>query len=278
MAGRPARRNAANSADPSVKGQAFSIRGAAGNANKKRGGGGGRIPGGGGAADDASSSGLSVSAKGTIALLKRFLAQRWNGEAKFLNLENLAQDAVLKENKVAAPGQPDAHKDIGTVIFKLASESYPDILTISLGHNDFKTLGPIVSLPQYIPHLRNLSLEGNDIKWTKDLAGFTSGKHGKFKNLQELILIGNPMQTNAASAMNEEGYRAEVIAKFPSLTLLDRIPVPPKGSAIGGAASGPAKPDQILGPDVPTRNFPLQVRSGFSDEAATGIVPGFLHK
>lgn len=105
-----------------------------------------------------------------------------------------------------------------------------------------------------------------------------SSHKGKFTSLRELVLVGNPVQTNAASALNEEGYRAEVIAKFPTLTLLDSVAVSPKESAIARLPSGKAKADTVLGPDVPIRNFPLQSKAGFSDESATGIVPGFLHR
>lgn len=135
-----------------------------------------------------------------------------------------------------------------------------------------------MTLSQYIPNLQNLSLEQNDLKWTKDLAALNS-KHGKFTSLRELVLTGNPMQTNAASALNEEGYRAEVIAKFPTLTLLDSVAVSPKESSIAQLPSGKGKPtDQVLGPDVPVRNFPLQVKPGFRDESANEIVAAFLHR
>lgn len=259
-----------------MKGQAFNIRGAAApvrrpngpSENKKT----GRIPGGG------DQPAPVFNTQSTVALLKRFLASRWNGGAKFLNLENLADDPILKDAKVAAPGQPNAHKDIGTVIFKLASEIYPDLITVSLAQNNFKSLAPVMQLPQYLPDLQNLSLEGNDLKWTKDLNTFASASKAKLKSLREVILIGNPMQTNAVSAMNEEGYRAEVIAKFPTLNLLDRVQVTQKETAIAQLPSGKGKSDQILGADTPTRQFPLQTKAGFSDEAANGIVPGFLHK
>lgn len=210
-------------------------------------------------------------------MLRRFLANRWNGAANLLDLSNMKDDGILKEGGVHPPGDPNAHKDIAAVIFKLASEMYQHTASITLGNNDFKTLAPLATLAQYFPNLQNLSLEHNDIKWTKDL-GTLNNKQGKFTSLRELVLTGNPMQTNAASALNEEGYRAEVIAKFPTLTLLDSVPVSPKESEIAQLPTGKGKADQILGPEVPIRDFPIQTRVGFSDESANGIVPGFLHR
>lgn len=180
------------------------------------------------------------------------------------------------------PGQPGAHKDIGSVMWKLAAELYPSMITLSLANNDFKTLAPCASLPQHLPHLQNLSLENNDLKWTKDLTPLSKNRLGKLRNLRELMLTGNPMQENAAAAMNEEGYRAEVLAHFPTLVLLDRVSVSQKETAGAqvllsiGKAKGAEQ--STLGPETPTRNFPLQNKAGFSDEAASGIVLNFLHK
>lgn len=153
--------------------------------------------------DHAPSS--SFNTQGTIGVLRRFLASRWNGSANFLNLDNMQADEILKESKVIPPGTPGAHKDIGAVMWKLASELYPGLTTLSLGNNDLKTLAPLSQLPQHLPNIQNLSLEGNDLKWTKDLSTFAKNKNGSLKNLRELMLTGNPMQQNAVSAMNEEG-------------------------------------------------------------------------
>lgn len=271
---RTGRKNAVKSAAPDVTGQAFNIRGAANNSQSKAKL-TARIAGAPGAAGGSGPS----TAQGMIGVLKRVLASRWNGPANYLNLDRLADDAILKENDLTPPGQPKAHKDIGRVLFKLVSENFPSITTLSLANNEFKTLGPVAALPEYLPDLQNLSLQGNDLKWTKDLSVFSSAaRGGKLKNLRELILTGNPMQTNAASAMNQENYRSEVIAKFPTLTLLDGEAVTPKESAVAKLPSGKGKGDQILTADMPTRPFPLAVKAGFSDEHASAVVPAFLHK
>ncbi len=51
---------------------------------------------------------------------------------------------------------------------------------------------PSSSLPVYLPNLQNLSLEGNELKWTKDLDTFAS-RRSKLANLKELLLTGNPV-------------------------------------------------------------------------------------
>ncbi|CAO1620565.1 unnamed protein product [Parajaminaea phylloscopi] len=271
------------SREPTATGHAFAIRGAAsaGGATKGRGRPGGRAATGDTSAG-ASSSASSMSTQGTIGVLRRFMASRWNGSANFLNLDNMKADAILSENGVKPPGQAGAHKDIASVMWKLAAELYPSLVTLSLANNDFKTLTPCLTLPQHLPNIVNLSLEGNDLKWTKDLLTLSKSKFGKLTSLRELMLTGNPVQENATAAMNEEGYRAEVLAQFPSLALLDRKSVSQKETAVAQLPStvgkGKASEQSTLGPDTPTSNFPLQVKGGFSDEAASSIVPGFLHK
>lgn len=134
---------------------------------------------------------------------------------------------------------------------------------------------------------QNLSLESNDIKWTRDLA-FNASKiraNARFNALNELVLNGNPVHDNAVAAGNEEGYRAEVLARFPQLHMLDKKPVseqehsfaslPGKGlgKEKGGASSGAASAK------VEVRDFPVAIRPGFAmDEAVNGVIASFLSK
>lgn len=87
------------------------------------------------------------------------------------------------------------------------------------------------------------------------------------------------------------GYRAEVLSHFPTLTLLDRVPVTPKEQAIAqlpssskggpsGKGKGGSDPSTTLGPDTPTKPFSstLHIKPGFSDPSAESIVPTFLAK
>lgn len=173
------------------------------------------------------------------------------------------------------PGSP---KELGNVVWKLCSETYPDVVTVSLANNGLRTLNPFSTLPVYIPNLQNLSLEGNDLKWTKDLDVFAARK-SKLINLKELLLIGNPMHTSAVAAGNEEGYRREVLGRFRNLTLLDQKVVTPTESGFANLpASSKAKKVDAEAAQVPLRNFPVPNKPGFVDAEAGAIMPTFLSK
>lgn len=242
-----------------------------------------------------------------ISLIKRFLESRWNPQAKFLNLEvrtlqdfrklsrprstltdprllptspsqNMRADPILQAEGVKPPGSAGAAKELGNVIWKLCSETFPDVVTISLANNGFRNLGPVSSLPAYFPNLQNLSLEGNDLKWTKDLDTYASRKT-KLVNLKELLLTGNPVHANAIAAGNEEGYRREVLSKFRHLTMLDQKPVTETEAGFANLpSSAKSKKVDADAAQVPLRNFPVPNKPGFVDAEAGAIMPNFLSK
>ncbi|PWN33869.1 uncharacterized protein FA14DRAFT_190982 [Meira miltonrushii] len=296
------------SQDPMVTGQAFGIRGAGRggkgkgpmpvsdlikNGNGKR----GRVPGGGGNSGDSlltrmnNSGGSSTTQHTTgktVSTLKAFLNSRFNVDAQFLNLEAMSSDQILLKEDIKAPGTAGAHKDIGSVMWKLSREMFPNLITVSLARNDLKSLIPVTTLPEFLPNLKNLSLQNNDIKWVKDLSfhHVNSRATAKFKQLQELILTDNPVHDNAVSAGNEQGYRAEILARFPTLTMLDQKPVSQTEHGFAQLpGSSASKKDQVgiaqgaANAGVELREFPLSIPNGnFVDEHAESIVPPFLAK
>ncbi|KAI3481760.1 hypothetical protein L1887_55607 [Cichorium endivia] len=163
-------------------------------------------------------------------------------------------------------------------MWKICSETYPDVVTISLANNALRSLGPVSSLPVYLPNLQNLSLEGNELKWTKDLDTFAS-RRSKLANLKELLLTGNPVYTSAVAAGNEEGYRREILSKFRQLTMLDQKPVTPTESGFANLpSSSKSKKVDADAAQVPLRNFPVPNKPGFVDAEAGAIMPNFLSK
>uniref|UniRef100_V5EB83 mRNA export factor MEX67 n=2 Tax=Kalmanozyma brasiliensis (strain GHG001) TaxID=1365824 RepID=V5EB83_KALBG len=213
-----------------------------------------------------------------ISLVKRFLHSRWNPQAKFLNLENMRADPILEAEGIKPPGVGGSPRELGNVIWKICSETYPDVITISLANNGFRSLGPVSSLPAFFPNLQNLSLEGNELKWTKDLDVFAS-RRSKLTNLKELLLTGNPVHASAIAAGNEEGYRREVLSKFSTLTLLDQKPVTPTESGFANLPSSvKSKKVDADAAQVPLRNFPVPNKPGFIDAEAGAIMPNFLSK
>ncbi|PWN51483.1 NTF2-like protein [Violaceomyces palustris] len=234
---------------------------------------GGRIPGGGGLA-----GGELPKTNNVVALLKRFLESRWNGAAKFLNLENMKDDPILAAENVKPPGVEGSPKELANVMWKICKELYPDVVTISLANNDFRSLGPVYSLPTFFPDLQNLSLEGNELKWVKDLDSFAS-KSRKLSSLKELLLLRNPVHDNAVAAGNEESYRKEVLSRFSTLSLLDQKPVTPVEAGFAKLpVSAKAKKLDADAAQVPLRNFPIQNKPGFVDQDAGRIMPDFLSK
>ena len=309
MGSRPPTGGNRGSQDPMVTGQAFGIRGAGrggkgkgpipvsdliknGN-NRSR----GRVPGGGGNSEDSllnrmnnsgSSSTTQHTTGKTVSTLKAFLNSRFNVDAQFLNLEAMSSDSILQKEDIKAPGIQGAHKDIGSVMWKLSREMFPNLTTISLARNELRSLHPVTTLPEFLPNLKNLSLQNNDIKWPKDLSfhHVKSRATAKFKQLQELILTENPIHDNAVLAGNEQGYRAEILARFPTLTMLDQKPVSQTEHGFAQLpGSLPSKKDQVgiaqgaANAGVELREFPLSIPNGnFVDEDAKAIVPPFLAK
>jgi nuclear RNA export factor len=167
-------------------------------------------------------------------------------------------------------------------------QSSLQIITLSLAKNDLKTLFPVATLAEFLPGIKNLSLENNDIKWAKDLSFHTSkvrSVQSKFTDLSELILNGNPVHDNAVAAGNQEGYRAEVLARFPQLKMLDRVPVSPKETTFANLPGSNKGKDSVgvargaAGAGVEIRDFPLAIRNkGFADQEANTIIPPFLSK
>lgn len=207
----------------------------------------------------------------------------------------MSQDPILLEMGFKPPGVSGSSKDSGSAIFKLCSEIYPNITTISLARNNLVNLGPVSTIPVFLPSLKNISLEGNELKWVKDLnswlpsSGKSSSKSSKkagkstFKGLSELVLTGNPVKETFTATGNEESYRSDVLRKFPTLTLLDGVPVTTAESDFAKLPSQERKSNGSSasggGPlQGPPRNFGIGMRPGFKEPTAEDITNGFLSK
>lgn len=211
-----------------------------------------------------------------VATLRRFLESRWNAEAHLLNLDQMQQDPILAEANIRPPGAPGAHRDLGTALWKLSGEMFPSLTTLSLAGNTLSSLQPLATLGQYVPKLANLSLERNELRWVRDLDLLASKKQG-LPALQELVLLGNPMQQHAMESGNEDGYRRDVLAKFSDLRILDMKPVTDIEHGFSQLFKG--RNAKKAGPEaakVPLRRFPLQIKAGFIDGDASQVVPEFL--
>lgn len=148
--------------------------------------------------------------------LSQFLQQRWSADQRFLNLEKMGLDPLYKRL------MHSSSNDFRPALFKLASETFGDVTTVSLTSNRLRNLQPIAALAEYLPNILNLSLQDNNITNFTDLEPLA----GKFNHLNELVLDGNPIKAREVERHgNDITYRSEVTRRFPTLKLLDGVPV-----------------------------------------------------
>lgn len=172
----------------------------------------------------------------TIDTLRLFLLNRYSQPDKMLNMENMAEDTILKEHKLLAPGQPGAPANMAGAIWKLAKEMFPDVrfsvsrsvysissahvngvlqvVSLSLANNNLTSLLPLSPyfLTSSLPNIENVSFAQNRLSNFNNLDPFSplvGKKRGDkkpkgWKNLKELVMKGNPM---CHSAGNEEVYQ-----------------------------------------------------------------------
>lgn len=119
-------------------------------------------------------------------------------------LQELANDELLKRNRIVPPGKPGATGKEYPVLFKLASQLKPPVETISLANNNLVSGGQIAQLGHYLPGLRNLSLQGNRLRTWRDVDLISTKR--RLGQLRELIFIGNPLRNE-----HSEEYKRSVI-------------------------------------------------------------------
>ncbi|CAD6571634.1 MAG: nuclear mRNA export, poly(A)+RNA binding protein [Cyphobasidiales sp. Tagirdzhanova-0007] len=197
-------------------------------------------------------------AKGALDSLRTLILNRWNPEAGLLNLENLASDPAFAHSKLRAPGQKGAPRNSAPALWKLASELCPN-------YADLNPLSTVV--------------------------GTITGSKPGLGGLRELMLIGNPlhereMQRNAAD------YQSEVRRRFPSLKLLDQLPIeqtipvpiaatPAQGLSIAGRAKRSIDEDKREDPSSQSQRrsratLPLPMKPGFVDSETSSNAMGLF--
>ncbi|GJJ75524.1 nuclear RNA export factor [Entomortierella parvispora] len=157
-----------------------------------------------------------------LPAIQQFIRSRYNNG--FLNLDNMAQDRNLGAARISPLG--DARSNSGYTILKAAAELFPDITTISFAHNRLYSVESIQSVAKFFPGLLNLSLKGNNIREYRDVE-FLGGQ--KLPNLRELILTNNPLRDQEISESGDDmSYRSRITRLFPSVQVLDQLPVAPR--------------------------------------------------
>ncbi|GAA94027.1 hypothetical protein E5Q_00674 [Mixia osmundae IAM 14324] len=209
----------------------------------------------------SSSAGTKPS---SIQVLHDFIEQRWNPSAALLDLSGMIRDPIWRLKGIKPPGTRDAPKAIAGALWKSVSQTYPQIVSLSLANNDLENLRDLSPslLVQYLPHLHNLSLADNKIARTSPMnpIGSSNRHSGGLKQLEALVLTGNPITSNYAGRQRD--YQRDVAKLFPALTSLDMLPID-RGSLLT---------------EKETR-FPYGMQPGFADsEGGRSLVAAFLAK
>ncbi|KAI5479212.1 nuclear RNA export factor 1/2 [Pseudohyphozyma bogoriensis] len=245
----------------------------------------------------ASTSNITASgpaSAGAIDTLRVFLQARYDPGSRMLNLENMAGDTILNNAGLKAPGEKGAPSSVAGALWKLASEMFPDVISLSLANNKLTSVLPLSPylLTTSLPNIQNVSFASNSLARIRDLDPFSpsigkprgDGKQKGWAKLQELVMTGNPL---VGTGDAEASYRSEVARRFPALRQLDQTPLDPS-IAFAAAASAPptatpglsnaAKREAAKSKQPPVA-FPKEVRGGFIEsDGVGGVVGPFLEK
>ncbi|KAM0793164.1 hypothetical protein ACM66B_000638 [Microbotryomycetes sp. NB124-2] len=236
--------------------------------------------------------------KGTaVDTLRLFLMSRYSAEARMLNLENMAEDPILRDAGLIAPGQKGAPSNMAGALWKIAATEFPSIVTISFANNKFSSLLPLSPwlLTSTLPNIENVSFAHNLLSHWRDLDPFsptvgksrTDGKPKGWAKLKELVMTGNPLVKTEGDEAQE--YKVQMARRFATLTTLDQQPIDPAiafQAKTSGASVGSLTPG--LSPSVKKEKsksrskrepivFPLPIAPGFFESEPTrDFVAGFL--
>lgn len=148
--------------------------------------------------------------------LTAVLSRRYDHSLKLLDLSNLGTDQELvsigmfsttaRESKLVP-----ALMRVLDSFFTTAEEKAEAILSISLASNALTSTASVTALAQTLPALKNLDLSNNQLKNLNALKGW----RWKFRDLDHLILSGNPLETEVPS------YKVDILKWYPSLRILN---------------------------------------------------------
>ena len=95
--------------------------------------------------------------------------------------------------------------------FTTAEEKAEAIHSVSLASNALTSTTIVTALASTLPALKNLDLSNNQFSSLGDLKGW----RWKFRDLDQLVLAGNPLETEVPS------YKDEILKWYPSLRILN---------------------------------------------------------
>ncbi|KAK9448300.1 uncharacterized protein V1518DRAFT_418582 [Limtongia smithiae] len=211
---------------------------------------------------------------GTISVLQTFLNSRYDAVNKMLNLQSMYSDQFLANNGLLS--QDSTRSKMFPALMKVASMDMPQVESVNLASNNVTDVSQVTTLAQTYPHLKNLSLQDNGLVDWRQLDAW---RH-KFRELRELVLTGN-------AVTSLPNYRAEILRRFPSLKMLDGIPVETTAAVGGGGSGGGGSALNSISNNNSRSNVMLNLtqklavstRSGFFETPEVqGIATDFLGK
>ncbi|KAK2460147.1 hypothetical protein APHAL10511_007826 [Amanita phalloides] len=212
----------------------------------------------------------SKSSSKLVEHWREFIKKRWNPETRFLNLEAMVEDDVVKKYSLTPPGSGGTARD-AAVIFKLASQLTPEVQTLSLARNNL-TGQHLNYLNRYLPRLANLSLQDNNLRVWKDL-DFISARKERLLHLRELILVGNPVREIEYQNGRKEKFRSEMARRFTSLEVLDQEAI----AQISFDIPQPSASTATL-PKPSATTFPFEMGPSFVTGVDPNLVSNFLSR
>lgn len=121
-------------------------------------------------------------------------------------------------------------------IFTTVHAKEEAIVSVSLANNALTTIASVTTLSQTFPALKNLDLSNNKFKNLTALEGW----RWKFRKLDQLILTGNPIETEVPT------YKDDILKWYPTLTTLNTRQI--RSLEDARAAMSSKIPIPILGP------------------------------
>ncbi|KAM0819513.1 hypothetical protein AB5N19_05329 [Seiridium cardinale] len=147
-------------------------------------------------ATDAASVSLSETSRNIKDQLTAVLGERYNQEAKLLNLSYLSQDAILQQMDMFNQATPEKLFRAFMVIleenFKTAQAKREGVVSISLKGNNIDDASQIMSLADTFPDLINLDLSENQFKDSKALRKWSH----RLRKLETILLNDNPIASD----------------------------------------------------------------------------------
>ncbi|XMA19548.1 hypothetical protein WAI453_012339 [Rhynchosporium graminicola] len=178
--------------------------------------------------------------------LRAVLASRYDAGLKLLNLSSLVADPGLNSMGVFN-GSTTTSKIFPALmvvcndLFKTKKEKQEAIVSVTLADNALTKVNEIHILAEMFPDIRNIDLSRNNLA---DLRSIDAWRR-KFRNMEHLILVGNPIEAQLAE------LKDEIMKRYPKLHTLNNVQVRTQEEvAVTVAADEAARnPFPVLGPN-----------------------------